>query len=170
MGRAGLMLVVFLGASAWAGAQGTAPGLTAADRLRLLRANRAVLNDLVGSGVELAGADDPLDRAAACGKTVRALGVAFRAAAESGDADRAADLGDHLSTAVRDGLVPALDDARRVIPDGSPRAPELKALRAKAAAEVGEYRAAVPAAGRVADSPKVKAARDQLDGLREKLK
>ncbi|MBX9585567.1 MAG: hypothetical protein K2X87_35110, partial [Gemmataceae bacterium] len=111
-----------------------------------------------------------LARATATGKTVRALGVAFRAAAETGDADRAADLGGHLSVAVRDGLVPVLDQARGTIPVGSPQAKELAKLRAKAAADLGEFRAAVPAAGKVADSPTVRAVRDQLDGLREKLK
>ena len=170
MCRAGVTLAVLLGLSAWAGAQGLAPGLTAADRIRLLKANRAVLADLVGSGVELAGADDPLARAAAAGKTVRVLGAAFKAAAEAGDADRAADLGDHLNTAVRDGLVPVLDRGRETIPAGSPQAKELAKLRAAAARELGDFRAAVPAAGKVAESPAVRGVCDQLDGLREKLK
>lgn len=170
MGRAGLMVAVFLGLSAWAGAQGTATGMTTADRLRLLKANRAVLAELVGGGVELAGADDPLARATAAGKTVRALGTAFKAAAEAQDAERAADLGAHLSLAVRDGLVPVLDRGRELIPAGSPQAKELAKFRADAARELGEFRGAVPAAGKVADSPTVRGICDQLDGLRERLK
>ncbi|MBX9623062.1 MAG: hypothetical protein K2X82_04535, partial [Gemmataceae bacterium] len=83
MGRAGYTLLVLAGLSAWAGAQQPAAGLSAADRLRLFRANRVVLAELVGNGVELAGADDPLARAAAYGRSVRALGVAFRTAAEA---------------------------------------------------------------------------------------
>jgi hypothetical protein len=163
MARAGLSLVVFLALAAWAGAQGPAP-LTAADQLRLLRANRLLLDDLIGRGIELGAADSPLDRAAACQATAHALAVAIQRAAEAQDTDRVAEIGEHFETVVRDGLGPTLDEARRVTPPGSPGEKKLKELRETANGDLKGVRDAIPNTGKVKD------VRDKLDGLQDKLK
>lgn len=169
MCRAGFTLLVALVLSAWAGAQGPAP-LTAADQLRLLRANRILLTDLVTSGVELGAADGPVDRADKCRKTARVLSVALERAAEAGDADRVAELGDHLDRVVRDALVPVLDDARQTIPEGSPDAKRLKLVRESAVGDLDWARGAIPDGGAVGGSAKVRDLAGRLDGLRAKLK
>ncbi|HEY3787474.1 MAG TPA: hypothetical protein VGL71_01410, partial [Urbifossiella sp.] len=77
--RAAFTLVISVALCAWAGGQ--APGhavLTAADQLRLHRANRVLLADLVDRGIELGKASHPIDRADECRKTVRVLGVALQ--------------------------------------------------------------------------------------------
>lgn len=159
MTRPALTAVVLAALAAWAGAQ---PPTAAADKLRLHRANRTLLTDLVGSGVRLATADHPVDRAEACQQTARALGIAVRRAAEASDADRTAELAAHLESLVRDGLVPILDDATRTIPAHSPDAERLRTVRTKAAADLAETDAALPAA----DAP----LRARLGELRDRLK
>jgi hypothetical protein len=170
MRRATFTLAIFLGLSAWAGAQGPAPVLTAAEQLRLLRANRILLTELVDRGVELGAADHPLKRAEACQRTAHALVVALGRAAEGQDADRVAELGDHLEQVMRDGLVPSLDEATGIIPAESPDAVRLKAVRDGAAFDLEAVRAATAETGAVGDSAKVKTVRDKLDDVRKKLK
>ncbi|HEX4608495.1 MAG TPA: hypothetical protein VH092_09840 [Urbifossiella sp.] len=164
MTRPALTLAVLAALAAWAGAQGPAP--TAADRLRLHRANRTLLTDLVGGGVRLAGADNPVARAEACQQTARAVGLAVRRAAEARDADRVAELGDHRDALVRDGLVPVLEDATRTIPAASPDAARLRAVRAGAAADLDATEAALPPG----DDAPLRALRGRLRELHDRLK
>jgi hypothetical protein len=168
MRRLALILTAFLLLSAWAGAQGPAP--LAADQVRLLRANRVLLGDLVTSGVELGSTDDPVNRAAACHGAAHALGVALRRAAEASDADRVAELGGHLDRVVRDGLVPILDEATKTIPPDSQDAVRLKAIRVNAAGDLDSIRTSIPADGAFSDSAKVRDLLGKLDALRERLK
>jgi len=170
MTRAAAALLIFLGLAAWAGAQGPAPGLSAADRLRLHRANRTLLADLVSAGVALGGADRPVARAETCQESARVIGIALRKAAEAQDADRVAELGDHLDHMVRDGLVPLLDEVRQTTPAESPDGKRLKAVREGAAGDLDWVRAAIPPAGKVGDSARVKDVSAKLDGLRQQLK
>lgn len=172
MFRAGYTLAVFLALAAWAGAQGPAPAprLTAADQLRLLRANRVLLTDLVTNGVELGNADRLPDRADACRRSARFLGVALQNAAGADDPDRVAELGGHLEAVVRDGLVPILDEGKATIPPESQDAARLKVVRETAARDLNDFWLAIPEAGKVGDSGKVRDIRGRLDGLREKLK
>lgn len=158
MTRTALTAVVLASLAAWAGAQGPTP---AHDKLRLLRANRTLLTDLVGSGVRLAAADQPVARAEACQQTARAVGLAVRRAAEANEADRVAELGGHFETLVLDGLVPALTDADAVVPRESPEGVRLRAVRAGAAADLDAIDAALPADG---------AFKAKVAELRERLK
>jgi len=158
MTRTALTAVVLASLAAWAGAQGST---SAADKLRLHRANRALLTDLVGSGVRLAAADQPVTRAEACQQTARAVGLEVRRAAEANDTDRVAELGGHFEVLVRDGLVPALTDADGVVPADSPEGVRLRAVRAGAAADLDATAAALPAADA--------ALRAKLAELRERL-
>ncbi len=162
MTRPALTAVVLAFLAAWAGAQGPAPS-AAAEKLRLHRANRTLLTDLVGGGVRLAGADHPVARAEACQQTARAVGIAVRRAAEANDAGRVAELGGHLDALVGDGLVPLLDDATRTIPAASPDAARLRAVRTATAADLDATEAALPPGGDAG-------LRARLAELRERLK
>jgi hypothetical protein len=171
MGRSGATLAVFLVLAAWAGAQSPgAPVLTAAKRLELHRANRTLLADLIDGGVKLANAERMPDRAETCQKTARALGIALRKAAEARDTDRVAELGEHLTAVVRDGLVPILTEGTRTIPAESPDAGRLKAVRATAAKDLDEARSAISPAGTGPGNDRIRAVAGTLDGLWEQLK
>ena len=170
MSRFGFTLVVGVALAAWAGAQGPPPAVTAADRVRMLRADRTLLADLVESGVKLGGADHPVARAESCQETARLLGIALHTAAEGQDADRVGELGDHLDRVVRDGLVPLLDEARRTTPPESPDAKRLGAVRESAAGDLEWALSAVPPAGKLADSARVTDVAAKLDRLRERLR
>jgi hypothetical protein len=165
MTRPALTAAVLAALAAWAGAQGPAP-TSAADRLRLHRTNRTLLTDLVGHGVRLAGADQPVARAEACQQTARAVGLAVRRAAEANDADRVAELGDHLDTLIREGLVPVLKDATDTVPAASPDAARLRAVRTGTVADLDATEAALPPG----DDAQVRALRSRLNDLRDRLK
>jgi len=166
MMRAGYTILAFAMLAAWAGAQSPPrASLSAAEQLRLHRANRVLLADLVDRGIDLGGATHPVDRAEACRKTARTLGVALVQAADSNDADRVAELGGHLETVIRDGLVPSLDDARRNIHPASPDAARLKAVRESAANDLGDA-----TANKLADQPRLQSVLAKLLDLKEKLK
>lgn len=158
-----------LALAAWAGAQ--APprsSLSAAEQLRLHRANRVLLADLVERGLDLGQANHPVDRAEACRKTARVLGVALVQAGEANDADRVAELANHLERVVRDGLVPMLDEAKRNIHAESPDAVRLKSVRQTAVSDLDGATSALPA--KVSENPRVREVVGSLGSLREKIK
>ena len=170
MFRAAFTLSFFLVLSAWAGAQGPQrAALTAADQLRLHRANRVLLADLVDRGIELGKANHPIDRAEECRKTARVLGVALQQAAEKDDADRVAEIGNHLELVIRDGLVPMIDDAKRNIHPMSPDAARLKLLQENAVGDL-DWASTIPTTGKVSENAKVRELTGRLGGLKEKLK
>ena len=169
MVRAAYILMFSLALAAWAGAQ--APqrlALSAADQLRLHRANRVLLADLVDRGIELGKANHPVDRVEECRKTARVLGVALQLAAEKDDADRVAELANHLELMVRDALVPLLDDAKRNVHPMSQDAARLKLIQENAAGDL-EWASTLPSTGKL-DNSKVREVVGKLGGLREKLK
>jgi len=164
--RAALLLLASAVLAAWAGAQGPPPPLPAATRVKLFKVNRSVIESLVSHGLEIAAKDDPQDRAEECRKTARTLvNYLARAAQDDCDADRVAELAGLLAEVVRDGLVPNWQRARREIPPGSPREPELLRTRDAAAADLDAARAAVPDAT-VAGHPRVRQALDRLAELK----
>ncbi len=171
MFRVAYILACFLALSAWAGAQ--APqrtALSAADQLRLHRANRVLLADLVDRGIELGVTDSTVGRVEACQKTARVLGVALSRAAQADDADRVVELGNHLELVVRDGLVPMLDEAKIHITRESPEYARLKAAQDGATSNLDEARSAIADAAKLGDNVKVLDVAGKLGGLREKLK
>ncbi|HJZ55540.1 MAG TPA: hypothetical protein VKE74_11300 [Gemmataceae bacterium] len=170
MTRVGLTLAVFLALAAWAGAQGPSPALPADVRLRMLKENRLLLNDLVHQGIALSKADNPVSRAEECEKVVRTLGAAVRRAAEAENPDRVAELGEHLDVVVRDGLVPNLDEAAGMVAPESPEAKRLKEVRERAASGLDELQSALPTTGKVGENDKVKDLRGKLGGLKERVK
>ncbi len=163
MTRTLLTVVAVLLAAAWADGQ-TAPRL-AADQVRLLHANHALLEDLVDHGVKLSNAAGTLDHAAECRRAVATLGHALAAAADDPHADpsRIAELTDQVADLVRDGLTPTLAAARAQIRAGSPGAEKLVGIETAAAADLAGCRQAVPADGRVGRADAVRRARARLD-------
>jgi len=167
--RLGSTMLIGLALAAWAGAQ--APpraALSAAEQLRLHRANRLLLADLVDRGIDLGQASHPVDRAEACRKTARVLGVALLQAADANDADRVAELGGHLEMVIRDGLVPMLDRAKRDIHPQSPDAVRLKAVQDSAVSDLDGATSALPA--KLAEQPNIREVLGKLGGLRDKIK
>ncbi|HUR55371.1 MAG TPA: hypothetical protein VMZ71_14655 [Gemmataceae bacterium] len=163
-------LLVFAALSAWAGAQGPAAGITAAERLQMLRTNRMLIENMVDHGLDMAGADTPLKRAAECRRTARTLANAVRQAGDEQNAGRVAELCGHLDSVMRDALAPNLELATRDARPGSPDESELKKLRATALTDFDELRGALPAGGTVGGDAKVKEAFGKLESLRDLLK
>jgi hypothetical protein len=169
MVRIASTLLVFATLSAWAGAQGPT-GIPAADRLKLLRANRQLIENMVDNGIDLARADTPLRRADVCYRTTRSLSEAMQAAAGEQNLDRVAELCGHLDAVVRDALAPNLADASRTIPPGSPDESELKKLRATALKDFDDLSRALPVGGKVGGDARVRDVVGKLESLRDKLK
>lgn len=169
MFRALLLLTCFATLAAWAGAQGPVPPLSAADKAKLFKANRTLVENLVNHGLDLSSAADPVKRAEECRKTAITLGnYVERAATDDKNPDRVVELTGLMCEVVRDGLAPLLDDAERTIPPESPQGKRVKELQSLAAADIDAVRNAVPA-GKVGDNPKVKAALAALTDLKAKF-
>jgi hypothetical protein len=163
-------LLVFVTLSAWAGAQGPAPGITAAERLKMLQTNRMLIENIVDHGLDMAGADTPLKRADVCRRTARTLANAVRQAADDQNTNRVTELCEHLDSVMRDALAPNLEKAKQDVRPGSPDESELKKLRASTLTDFDEFRGAIPTNGKVGGDAKVKAAFGKLESLRDLLK
>jgi hypothetical protein len=165
------MLVAFTVLAAWAGAQNpVAQTLSPEDKLRLLRTNSALLDDLVRDGVAMSATSDPVQRAVRCREASLSLVAAVGEAARAEDAERVAELTGLFREVVRDGLVPTMNEARQSVPPQSPGAQKLRDLQTLATNDVSGLKTAIPASGKVGDNPRVKDARKQLDELTEALK
>ena len=172
MVRWAYLLTAFVALAAWAGAQGPAPAapLSAEDKLRLLKANSALIDSLVSDGVAMSGSDTPVKRVEHCRSASRSLVNAILEAARGEDAERVAELTGLLRTVVSEGLVPTLEEAKRGVTPKSPADVKLREVRANAAKDMSDVKAAIPATGKVGDSPRVKDALKQLDDLADALK
>jgi hypothetical protein len=165
--RTALTTAVFAALAAWASAQGgPAPGESAGERMDRFARNRALLEQLVARGVELADADDPLRRATVCHAAAGEIGGRLREAVAAGDAARAAELAEYLGAVAHDGLLPTLRDARQAIPAGSPEEVHLVKLRDAAADGLGRAAADVPEDGRPGPSARLRGARKRLADAR----
>lgn len=164
-------LLAFVLLSAWAGAQnGAPPALTAEDKVRLFRENSALIESLVNDGVALSAAETPVKRAEHSRSAARALVNAIAQAASAEDADRVVELAGLFRTVARDAVVPALDDAKRVVTPESPDGKKLRELREQAARDVSDVKAAAPPASKWSASPRVKDALKALDEIANALK
>jgi hypothetical protein len=121
--RSASILLIFAGLTAVVGAQGPKSGLTAAQQQQLFQRNRSMIQSLVDSTVDMSSvhSGNALERA----KTYRKVIVEFQrelgSAADSSDATRIAELGNHLDTLMRQGMAPSLKKADQQIggPTGS---------------------------------------------------
>ncbi len=147
-----------------ASAQRPPAGKTAAEQLRLFRANRPLLEQLLDQGLRLAEAGDALDRADRCRDAVLALSRALaEASAADADPSRVAELGEHLAALVRDGLGPALAQAGVDHQPGSEGYKRLADLRGRTRVDLSNARAAFRGEGAAGRSKQVQAARGELD-------
>lgn len=147
-----------------------AAGPLAGEQLHLFQSNRELLENLIEHSVELANADTPVAKVRACHEATKDLGRALKEAADRDDADRVAELSDHLTAVIRHGLAPTVTDARGVIPVGTPPFQQLQDLTAQAAADAERYELSIPAIGKVGGSAKVKDARGKLHDARGLIK
>ena len=166
MRRYSFTLIVVALLSAWAGGQSAAPPAGGPERVRLLHANAALVEQLVAHGVGLSGGS-ALDQAGECRGAVATLGRALAACAENPDADpsRLIDLSEQVVQLVRTGLAPALEKAREQVRSGSPGAEKLREIEERSAGELGAYRDALPTAGRLGALPQLGEARAKLGEL-----
>lgn len=147
----------------WAGAQVAAPSAPA--NVLRLRTNADLLENLLGHGVAVSDAPDPIGRADECRKAVGVLGDALSAAAGEGrpDAARVAELADRTADLLETGLAPVLDSARDRVRRGSPGAERLAEVERDLAGEVADYRRAVSPVSRLGGDMRVIEARAHLE-------
>jgi hypothetical protein len=169
MRRSLVTLVVFAALAAWAGAQGSSPPLDAATQEKLFKSNRILLENLVGHGIDLANAENSLQRAEECRKTATTLANSLDYAATSEqDADRVIELAGLMRDVVRDGLVPNLNEAQAEIRVGDPRYAQLLKVRENATRDLDNL-SKIPGDGKVGNSEKVKEAIAALLALKSSL-
>jgi hypothetical protein len=170
MTRTALTLIALVVLSVWASAQNaTAP--QTAHHLQMLATNRTLLESLIDRGLELSDAGNSLERAERVRKATATLGAELRTVAANPEAnpDRVAELSEHLTTVVRDGLVPTLAEARGQVRPGSPDYPRLKKVHADAKAELEQTRNAIPGDGKVGRSQLVKVATQKLSAVTARI-
>lgn len=171
MFRSALTLSIAVTLCAWVSAQPAATGPTAAEQLKLLKSNRDLLEDLIDHGVKVSKNADVLDRTDECRRAAGTLATALsRAATGPGaDADRIAELSDHLGSVWSEGLTPNLREATALIPPSSPQYGRLKDVSKWATDDVKKVEAAIPVEGKLGTSAKVKIAREQLTAIAAQL-
>ncbi len=147
--------------AAWVSAQ---PGYTptAADSLRMLRANRGLYDELTKSALALSDRNTSLDRADECRKVADRLAREAREAVDRKDADRLAEVSDHLHAVTADGLAPNLTDARQGISPKSPDFARLREVHQQAFDSLTRTANAVPTDGEWGTSKRAQAAREKL--------
>lgn len=170
MTRTALTLLSILALSVWASAQ-TATGPRTADHVRLLATNRTLLSTMLDRALEISDAGNPLERAERCSKATATLGAELRtvAADPAADPDRVAELSEHLTTVVRDGLTPTLTEARGQHRPGSPGYERLKKVYLDARADLEQVRGAIPTEGKVGQSKLVKDAVQKLSDATDRI-
>lgn len=116
------ILLLMAGLSAVVGAQGPRTGLTAAQQQLLFQRNRTMIQTLVDSTIDMsADSGDYLKQAKTYKKVIVEFQRELGSAADSSDAKRIAELGNHLDTLMRQGMAPSLKAAHQQIggPKGS---------------------------------------------------
>ena len=155
--------------SMWASAQTGTVGLSAAERLQLLKTNRELLDDLLDQGTLMADANTPIDRAAECQRTTDRLAREYRTALDRADADRAVEIGDHLDKIVSEGFAPNLESARRDSKPGSPDYERVQTIHRNAVQSLDDINSAPLPDGPLAKSKRLRQAREKLAATAAKL-
>jgi hypothetical protein len=158
-----LVLLLTAGITATASGQTSAPRLTASEQLRLLDRNRALLEHLVDRGLGLTSANSPLGRLEECRLTTDRLADELKYAVAGEDADRIAEIGDHLVLIVRDGVVPNLTDARDHIPPDSADFPKLVQAHQLTRQSIEPLAQLLPTNGKLGKSQRVQATKIKLE-------
>lgn len=156
-----LVTAVLAALAAWVSAQ-PGSGPMAGDYLKMYQANRGLYEDLTRSALALGNSNTSLDRADECRRVADRLAREVRDAAERKDADRLAELSDHLNTVATDGLAPNLSAARTDINPRSPDYPRLREVHRQAFDNLTRTVTAVPTDGDLGNSKRAQAAREKL--------
>jgi hypothetical protein len=112
-----MLIVAAPAAFLWAGAPERQ--VPTADRVRQFRRDQELITTLVDGAIEMAGANDPLERAAECNKLADRLAGEIRRAGVEKDDARVAELGRHLRDMLEGGVAGNLAEARGRIARGS---------------------------------------------------
>jgi hypothetical protein len=156
--------------AAWVSAQ---PGYTptAGESLKMLQANRGLYEDLTRSALNLSLADKntSLGRAEECRRVADRLAREVRDAVDRKDADRLAELSDHLHAVTTDGLAPTLADARRDINPQSKEYGRLQEVHQGAFDNLTRTATAVPTDGDLGTSKRAQAAREKLTSAADRI-
>lgn len=117
-------------ACGFAGAQSSRSGLTASQQQKLFQKNRAMIQAIISSNLEMSkNSGSALSRANSYRPIITEFEKELSNAAEVEDAGRIAELGKHFDTVMRQGLAPTLKAAARQIgPEGTGR-PNLLEIR-----------------------------------------
>lgn len=115
--RSAFILLTAAALATVVGAQGPRQGLTASQQQQLFQRNRAMIQTLVDSSVDMSStqASDPVGRAKTYKRVILQFQQELGSAADSSDAKRIAELGKHLDTLMRQGLAPSLRTAHQQI-------------------------------------------------------
>lgn len=160
MARAALTLTLLAGLSLWASGQQRAAEFH--QQLKQFEANQLLLNQLIDHGLNLSSrGGEPVARAEECRLAAVTLAAALKTA-PADDPERVAELSDHITAIVRDGLVPNLAQATRDIPPGSQDYERLKGLSDLSKKDVAAFVASFPAGGKLDQSPTVIGAKSRL--------
>ncbi len=162
-------LLVFTVLAAWASAQNASDGLTAADQLKMLKANRPLIEDLVRHGLALSAVNTPLDRAEEARQAAERISDELREAARTGDADRFAELGPHVETLLAEGCLPNLREAGKTIPPQSEGFERYRETHKKVRDGLSRSLNAIPTDGEISKSKSGQVVREKLKGLLDSL-
>lgn len=162
-------LLIFAVLAAIAGAQGPKTGLTAAQQQQLFQRNRAMIQSLIESSLEITDkSGDYIQRSRSYRKVILEFQQELSSAADSDDAARLAELGTHLDTVMRQGLAPSLVKAHRQIgPDGTGRR-DLHEIRDRTVELVDWLQD--KAKNKWADTPEVRKVIESLEETKKELK
>lgn len=164
MFRAPLILAAVGLLSLWVQAQPVAPRPTAGEQLRLFRGNRSLLEHLIDQSLKIANTSTGMDRVAACSTATRVLGqiVSDTATDPTSDPDRIAELTEHLTELVSQGLLPTLSQVREEVPAGSQEAARLQELQKSTWEHLLGVQTALTGGGPLGRSTAVQDARQKL--------
>jgi hypothetical protein len=161
-------LMIFAALAAIAGAQGSKTGLTAAQQQQLFQRNRAMIQTLVDSSVEISNqSNDYLKRSEAYRKVIMEFQRELGNAADGSDAARIAELGKHLDTVMRQGLAPNLKRAHDQIGPNGTGSKELRDIRDRTVGLVDWLQD--KAKNKWADTPEVREVIESLEKTKKDL-
>ena len=162
-----LAIVFAAGLSAWASAQHAGTGPSAAEELKLFQNNQELMQGLLADGLRLSRADTMLARAAECHQAAKTVAAAIEKTASSPTAEpqRIAELGEHFTKIVEEGLAPTLAEARQRIAPGSQEYPRLVELHELLRGSINELQLSLPRGGPIGQAAPVVSFRAHLTKL-----
>jgi hypothetical protein len=173
MNRLRLFLIFGFGMllSCWVTAQHTPRTPTAPEQLKLLQSNQDLLQTLLDDALRLSQADTTLKRATECQQAAKTLAQAMEKSATSPtpEPERLAELGEHFTKLVQEGLAPTLAEARQQIPPGSRDFPRLQELHEQTKQSFAALQKSIPTTGPIGQSRSVIQLKQTLATLNEQF-